>query len=50
LLRKTCGFKRDEITGYRRRLHSEECHDHSPHQYYLDAKIKKNEMGKGYGT
>jgi len=50
LLRKTCGCKRDEVTGYWRRLHSEECHDQSPHQYYSGAKIKNNEMGKGCGT
>jgi len=46
LLRKTCECKRDEVTGYRRRLHSEECHDHSPRQYYSGAKIKKNRWAR----
>jgi len=50
LLRKTCGCKRDELTWDRRKLHSEECHDHSPHQYYSGARMKKNEIGKTCGT
>ena len=45
-----CGCKRDEVTGDRRRLHREEHHDRTPHQYYSRDKIKKNEIGEACGT
>lgn len=36
VLRKMFGSKMEEVTGDWTKLHSEELHDFSPHQNYMD--------------
>jgi hypothetical protein len=44
------GLKRDEVTGYWRKLHNKELHNLTFAKYNKNDQVKEDEMGRACGT